>query len=85
MLSDPRARQRVLLEKHPALKKAFDRQLGYGRVFTESRGLLAVLAQMIRRGVVALPFARLLALRSVPGRRRAEVMRRKAIGMRERA
>jgi hypothetical protein len=45
---------------------AFGRQLGHGLMFTESQGLMAVLAEMIRRGVVAPAVARWIALRSVP-------------------
>jgi hypothetical protein len=52
---DPKRLRNAILEKHPALRKAFGRGLGYGLMFTESRVLMAALLELTRRGVVALP------------------------------
>jgi hypothetical protein len=52
---DPKRLRDAILEKHPALRKAFGRGLGYGLMFTESQVLMAVLLELTRRGIVALP------------------------------
>ena len=52
---DPKRLRNAILEKHPALGKAFGRGLGYGLMYTESRVLMAALLELMRRGIVALP------------------------------
>ena len=51
----PERLRAAILERHPALKAAFGRRLGYGLMFTESRVLLAVMGELMRRNIVALP------------------------------
>src|SRR5260370_26674701 len=49
-------RQDVRDDKRPErIVPTFGRRLGYGLMFTESRVLMAVLEEFIRRGIVALP------------------------------
>jgi hypothetical protein len=52
---DPQRLRRAILGRHPALGKAFGRRLGYDLMFTESRVLMVVLAELMERGIVALP------------------------------
>jgi hypothetical protein len=77
--SNPQRLRKAILEKHPALGKAFGRRLGYGLMFTESRVLMAVLAELMRRGIVALPLHDGLLCARSRKEEAAEVMRRKAI------
>ena len=75
---DPKRLRDAILEKHPALRKAFGRGLGYGLMHTESQVLMAVLLELMRRGIVALPMHDgLLCAQSRKGEV-AEVMRKKA-------
>jgi hypothetical protein len=68
----------AILDKHPALGKAFGRRLGYGLMFTESCVLMAVLEELMRRGIVALPLHDGLLCAQSRKEEAAEVMRRKA-------
>jgi len=77
--SNPQRLRKAILEKHPALGKAFGRRLGYGLMFTESRVLMAVLAELMRRGIVALPLHDGLLCAQSRKEEAAEVMRTKAI------
>jgi hypothetical protein len=69
----------AILDKHPALQKAFGRRLGYGLMFTESRVLMAVLEEFMRRGIVALPLHDGLLCAQSRKEEAAELMRRRAI------
>ncbi len=75
----PHRLRKAILEKHPALRKAFGRRLGYGLMFTESRVLMAVLEEFMRRGIVALPLHDGLLCAQSRKEEAAEVMRRKAM------
>ena len=76
---DPRRLRAAILTKHPALRKAFGRGLGYGLMFTESRVLMAVLEELMRRGIIALPLHDgLMVARSTMGEA-MEVMREKGL------
>jgi hypothetical protein len=75
---DPKRLRDAILEGHPALKKAFGRGLGYGLMFTESRVLLAVLLELIKRGIVALPMHDGLLCAQSRKEEVAEVMRETA-------
>ena len=77
--SNPQRLRKAILEKHPALGKAFGRRLGYGLMLTESRVLTAVLAELMERGIVALPLHDGLLCAQSRKEEAAEVMRRKAI------
>lgn len=77
--SDPQRLRKTILEKHPALGKAFGRRLGYGLMLTESRVLTAVLAELMERGIVALPLHDGLLCAQSRKQEAAEVMRRIAI------
>jgi len=77
--SNPERLRKAILEKHPALAKAFGRRLGYGLMLTESRVLTAVLAELMERGVVALPLHDGLLCAQSLKEEAAEMMRRKAI------
>jgi hypothetical protein len=68
----------AILDKHPALGKAFGRRLGYGLMFTESCVLIAVLEELMQRGIVALPLHEGLLCAQSRKAEAAEVMRRKA-------
>jgi hypothetical protein len=76
---DPKRLRDAILEKHPALKKAFGRGLGYGLMFTESQVLMAVLLELMQRGIVALPMHDGLLCARSRKEEVAEVMRKKAI------
>jgi len=52
---NPERLRTAILSRHPALEGAFGRRLGYGLMFTESRVLLAVMGELMRRNIVALP------------------------------
>jgi hypothetical protein len=52
---NPRRLRDALLARHPALAGAFGRALGYRLMFNESTILLAVLDELMRRSIVALP------------------------------
>lgn len=52
---DPKRLREALLRRHPALKDAFGRALGYGLMFKESAILLAVLNELMAKGIVSLP------------------------------
>jgi hypothetical protein len=69
----------AILDKHPALGKAFGRRLGYGLMFTESCVLMAVLEELMRRGIVALPLHDGLLCARSRKEEAAEVMRRTAM------
>jgi hypothetical protein len=69
----------AILDKHPALGKAFGRRLGYGLMFTESQVLMAVLEELMQRGIVALPLHDGLLCAQSRKEEAAEVMRLKAI------
>jgi hypothetical protein len=71
--------RKAILDKHPALGKAFGRRLGYGLMFTESCVLMAVLEELMRRGIVALPLHDGLLCAQSRKEEAAEVMRSKAI------
>jgi hypothetical protein len=70
--------RKAILDKHPALGKAFGRRLGYGLMFTESRVLMAVLEELMQRGIVALPLHDGLLCAQSRKEVAAEVMRTKA-------
>ena len=76
---NPQRLRKAILERHLALEKAFGRGLGYGLMFTESRVLMAVLAELTERGIVALPLHDGLLCAQSRKEEAAEVMRRKAI------
>jgi hypothetical protein len=76
---DPKRLRDAILEKHPALRKAFGRGLGYGLMFTESQVLIGVLLELMRRGLVALPMHDGLLCAQSRKEEVAEVMRKKAI------
>jgi len=69
----------AILDKHPALGKAFGRRLGYGLMFAESCVLMAVLEELMQRGIVALPLHDGLLCGQSRKEEAAEVMRSKAI------
>jgi hypothetical protein len=69
----------AILDEHPALGKAFGRRLGYGLMFAESCVLMAVLEELMQRGIVALPLHDGLLCAQSRKEEAAEVMRRKAI------
>jgi len=71
--------RKAILDKHPALGKAFGRRLGYGLMFTESCVLMAVLEELMQRGIVALPLHDGLLCAQSRKEEAAEVMRGKAI------
>lgn len=71
-------RRTAILDKHPALGKVFGRRLGYGLMFTESCVLMAVLEELMQRGIVALPLHDGLLCAQSRKDEAAEVMRRKA-------
>jgi hypothetical protein len=75
----PQRLRKAILAKHPALGKAFGRRLGYGLMFTESRVLMAVLEEFMRRGIVALPLHDGLLCAQSRREEAAEVMRRTAM------
>jgi hypothetical protein len=76
---DPKRLRAAILAKHPALSKAFGRGLGYGLMFTESRVLMAVLEELMRRDIIALPLHDgLTVARSTMGEA-VEVMREKGL------
>jgi hypothetical protein len=75
---NPERLRTAILAKHPALSKAFGRSLGYGLMFTESRILMAVLTELIGRGIVALPLHDGLLCAQSRKEEAAEVMRTKA-------
>jgi hypothetical protein len=75
----PQRLRAAILEKHPALSKAFGRRLGYDLMFTESRVLMAVLEELMKRGIVALPLHDGLLCARSWAEEAAEVMRAKAI------
>jgi hypothetical protein len=71
--------RKAILDKHPALGKAFGRRLGYGLMFAESRVLMAVLEELMQRGIVALPLHDGLLCAQSRKEEAEEVMRSKAI------
>jgi hypothetical protein len=77
--ADPDSELRAaILAKHPALGKVFGGHLGYGLMHVESRILIAVLTELMARGIVALPLHDgLLCAQSKKGEA-AHVMRTKA-------
>ena len=77
--SNPQRLRKAILEKHPALGKAFGRRLGYGLMLTESRVLTAVLAELLERDIVALPLHDGLLCAQSRKEEAAEMMRGKAI------
>jgi hypothetical protein len=77
--SNPQRLRKAILEKHPALGKAFGRRLGYGLMFTESQVLMAWLAELMERGIVALPLHDGLLCAQSRKEEAADVMRSKAI------
>lgn len=76
---NPQRLRAAILDKHPALRKAFGNRLGYGLMFTESRILMAVLEEFMRRGIVALPLHDGLLCAESRKEEAAEVMRAKAM------
>ena len=79
---NPERLRTAILGKHPALKAAFGRRLGYGLMFTESRVLLRVLKElMLTRGIVALPLHDGLMVARTRSAETAEVMREVALEM----
>ena len=76
---NPQRLRKAILDKHPALAKAFGRRLGFGLMFTESRVLMAVLDEFMRRGIVALPLHDGLLCAQSRKEEAAEVMRLKAM------
>ena len=75
---NPERLRAAILAKHPALTKAFGGRLGYGLMHMESRVLIAVLTELMGRGIVALPLHDgLLCAQSKKGEA-AHVMRTKA-------
>ena len=77
--SNPQRLRKAILEKHSALAKVFGRRLGYGLMLTESRILTAVLSELMRRGIVALPLHDGLLCAQSRKEEAAAVMRTKAI------
>ena len=75
---DPKRLREAILEKHPALRKAFGRGLGYGLMHTELQVLMAVLLELMRRGIVALPMHDGLLCARSRKEEAAKVMRMKA-------
>jgi hypothetical protein len=75
---DPRRLRTAILERHPALGKAFGRGLGFGLMFTESQVLMAVLHELLRRGIVALPMHDGLLCAQSRKEEAGDVMRKKA-------
>jgi hypothetical protein len=76
--SNPERLRAAILAKRPALSKAFGRRLGYGLMFTESRVMMEVLAELIVRGIVACPLHDGLLCARSRKEEAAEVMRAKA-------
>ena len=76
---DPKRLRQAILEKHPALRKAFGRGLRYGLMHTESQVLMAILLELIQRGIVALPMHDGLLCAQSRKDEVAKVMRTKAM------
>src|SRR5271166_3831145 len=83
METEGRRRSRLLFARadrqHPGLAKTFRRRPGYGLMFAESCVLMAVLEELIQRGIVALPLHDGLLCAQSRKEEAAEVMRLKAI------
>jgi hypothetical protein len=77
-LDPPRLRKAILAE-HPALGKAFGRSLGYGLMFTESGILMAVLDELMVRGIEGLYLYDGLLVARSKATEVLEVMRDKAL------
>jgi hypothetical protein len=75
---NPERLRAAILERHPPLRKAFGRRLGHSLMFTESQVLMAVLEELMRRGIVALPLHDGLCAPQSRKLEVAEVMRAKA-------
>jgi hypothetical protein len=76
---NPERLRAAILDRHPALGKAFGRRLGYGLMFTESRVLTTVLADLMERGIVALSLHDGLLVARSNANEAADVMRAKVL------